>query len=283
MANEVIEIVEGVPPVVEVVTGVPGPVGPPGPTGPAGPVGATGPQGPAGVVPADVVIGPASSTDNTIALFSGTTGKAINADDDGKIGGSIAIGANPAQSGTVRLPNQSHVMARNGLNTADVSMMVFDTANHLLVRETLVVNPTGTIYPMVDNAPDLGWTGGRFRSTHVGTSVNIGTNPAQSGALRLANNQAIKARSVGNSADLSLVKSTTGDNIEIGDGTTQYVSVFAAQKVVLPVVLLNEQTGVPLVPGSNQANLWLEDNGAGKSRLMIQFATGAAVQIAIQP
>jgi hypothetical protein len=38
----------------------------------------------------------------------------------------------------------------------------------------------------------------------------------------------------------------------------------------------------PATPAANEANLWLQDNGAGKSQLMIQFATGAAIAIATQ-
>ena len=36
-------------------------------------------------------------------------------------------------------------------------------------------------------------------------------------------------------------------------------------------------------PPANGARIWLEDNGAGKSRLMVQFATGAPVVIATEP
>jgi hypothetical protein len=45
---------------------------------------------------------------------------------------------------------------------------------------------------------------------------------------------------------------------------------------------LIEQTA-PAAPPADCANLWIEDNGSGKTRLMVQFATGAAVQLAIQP
>ena len=38
----------------------------------------------------------------------------------------------------------------------------------------------------------------------------------------------------------------------------------------------------PSPPEANRALLYLEDNGAGKSRLMIQFATGGPIQIAVQ-
>lgn len=43
-----------------------------------------------------------------------------------------------------------------------------------------------------------------------------------------------------------------------------------------------EQTA-PAAPAANGVRIYAEDNGAGKTRLMALFATGAAVQIAIEP
>jgi hypothetical protein len=39
----------------------------------------------------------------------------------------------------------------------------------------------------------------------------------------------------------------------------------------------------PAAGAANTARLFCEDNGGGKTRLMVQFASGAAVQIAIEP
>jgi hypothetical protein len=43
-----------------------------------------------------------------------------------------------------------------------------------------------------------------------------------------------------------------------------------------------EQTA-PAAPSANNVRIYAEDNGSGKTRLMALFATGAAVQIAIEP
>lgn len=43
-----------------------------------------------------------------------------------------------------------------------------------------------------------------------------------------------------------------------------------------------EQTA-PAAPATNNVRIYAEDDGAGKTRLMARFATGAAVQIAIEP
>jgi hypothetical protein len=45
---------------------------------------------------------------------------------------------------------------------------------------------------------------------------------------------------------------------------------------------MSEMTA-PAAGAANSARLYVEDNGAGKTRLMVKFATGSAVQIAIQP
>ena len=122
------------------------------------------------------------------------------------------------------------------------------------------------------------------------TDVRVGVNPAQSGALRLANNQAIMARSVENSADLAVAKISTGNNLELGGGGANYVAITSILGTIVtgqhfhvqaPMKLNNQ--AAPAAPTGTQAHLWLEDNGAGKSRLMVQFATGAAIQLAIQP
>lgn len=44
-----------------------------------------------------------------------------------------------------------------------------------------------------------------------------------------------------------------------------------------------EMATAPAAPAANGVRIYAEDNGAGKTRLMAVFATGAAVQIAIEP
>lgn len=43
------------------------------------------------------------------------------------------------------------------------------------------------------------------------------------------------------------------------------------------------ETTAPAAPAANNVRIYAEDDGAGKTRLMARFATGAAVQIAIEP
>jgi len=39
----------------------------------------------------------------------------------------------------------------------------------------------------------------------------------------------------------------------------------------------------PAAPAANKGRLYFEDNGSGKTRLMVIFPSGAAQQIAIEP
>lgn len=82
------------------IQGVPGDTGPAGPTGPQGPQGI---QGPAGTGTGDAS-GPASSTDNAIARFDGTTGKlvqnsSVTIADDGTL--NLVSGSNKIISGNL--------------------------------------------------------------------------------------------------------------------------------------------------------------------------------------
>ena len=49
------------------------------------------------------------------------------------------------------------------------------------------------------------------------------------------------------------------------------------------IIKLVEQGSAPSAPGSNYVYIYAVDNGSGKTKLMAQFASGAAQQIAIQP
>jgi hypothetical protein len=68
------------------------------------------------------------------------------------------------------------------------------------------------------------------------------------------------------------------------DGVTRTVSDedFEGSAVLGGNLSLIEQAGPPNAV-ANTARIWAEDNGSGKTRLMVQFGSGSAVQIAIEP
>lgn len=59
-------------------------------------------------------------------------------------------------------------------------------------------------------------------------------------------------------------------------------SLFTGEMILGSKLTMTEQTA-PAAPAANGGVLYLEDNGSGKTRLMVRFATGASQQIAIEP
>jgi len=126
------------------------------------------------------------------------------------------------------------------------------------------------------------------------TDVRIGVNPAQSGAVRLASDGTIKARTADNTADLNVINVDGANNVFFGHATGSIAvlrgssinvqtesAIGPMQLTNVGFVILSEKSD-PGAPAANNANLWLQDNGAGKTQLMIRFATGAAIAIATQ-
>ena len=304
--------------------GDPGPAGPAGPAGPEGPQGDPGPAGPAGAPGTGTgdVTGPASTTDAAVAVFSGTTGKlvrdAVGAAAFGRINAVqassyVAVGANPAQSGAIRLANAQPVMARNAANTADVELLSLSGSNQVLVGGVPagggggsgdVVGPASA--PNTAVAVFDGTTGKLLAAGANATlsgSLAVGALPALTGAIRLSNNEAITARDVTNAFDVPIVKLSavnavsysrhiepdTNGTLYIGSGSLRWRALYIAGEIDgatyinMSQRLQMTEMVAPAAPPANRANLFLQDNGSGKTQLMIQFNTGAAIQLAIQP
>jgi len=68
----------------------------------------------------------------------------------------------------------------------------------------------------------------------------------------------------------------------IGSGGIPVDTIFAKNLPNLESVAFFEK-GTPPAAVVNQAVMYSEDNGSGKTRLMVRFPTGAAVQLAIEP
>jgi hypothetical protein len=71
----------------------------------------------------------------------------------------------------------------------------------------------------------------------------------------------------------------TSADIQFYDGAVNVVKDF---QLIGKFLSFSEQTA-PAAPATNDVRVYAEDNGSGKTRLMARFATGAAVQIAIEP
>jgi hypothetical protein len=115
----------------------------------------------------------------------------------------------------------------------------------------------------------------------TGGTLSVGATPAQSGAIRLGNNQAIVARNAANTADLNVIGTNAAGNVVINNVLVATSDVVVLGNFQPPWINLVERASFG-APPSNQAYIWLQDNGSGKTQLMIQFNTGAAIAIATQ-
>lgn len=224
----VIDVIVPAMPVVSVASvGVQGPPGAPGADGADGADGAPGPAGPAGPQ------GPAGT-----AGIHATTHQTGGTDPlSGAIAvASVSVGTTPAQSGAIRLANNSTINARNGANTGDVPAIRIDATNNTILGST--------------TAGDLYIDGAAAANMRLGSGEYL---TISSGAVFPQS-----AMSLGFSPTLA------------------WMNAFLKGRITM------SETTAPAAPAANNANLWLEDNGSGKSRLMIQFATGVPIQIAIQ-
>lgn len=71
---------------------------------------------------------------------------------------------------------------------------------------------------------------------------------------------------------------TVHDNL---DGVTRTVNLPGSHSIGGNLALIEQSSGPSGT--ANTGKLYTEDNGAGKTRLMIQFGTGAAIQLAVEP
>lgn len=97
------------------------------------------------------------------------------------------------------------------------STMLFESDRDLAV----------TLTPNADATLNLGSSSRRFAAGHISGSLSIGTNPAQSGGLRLANATSVSARNAGNTADVALLNLNASDALTLYGGAATLSSASA--------------------------------------------------------
>jgi hypothetical protein len=118
-----------------------------------------------------------------------------------------------------------------------------------------------------NNLKNVGFFGGAIATATAGAEVGelvfapawLGVDPY------LRRDMVLRATSAA-TADLSLTGNLTAS------GTITTANFIAGAEMTAPAA-----------PATNGYRIYAEDNGAGKTRLMVLFATGAAQQIAIEP
>lgn len=194
-----------------VVTGPQGAVGPTGPQGVVGATGAVGPQGPGGS--GGDVVGPASSADNVLVRFDGTTGKLIQAsgvslDDSDNLSlaaASILVWAGRTKASS---PSDGVLLVTNNAATDFARIQLGGTTSSFpaIKRNAATVD--------IRTANDGGYAPLR---ASVLTALSSGT-PSSTGVVRLGNADWIAGRQTG-AADLNLIRANASNQVEVGSPT----------------------------------------------------------------
>lgn len=282
-------------------TGAQGVAGPTGPTGPQGPAGAAGPTG------ADGAIGPTGPAGTAGAAgATGPQGPAGTTGANGANGatgpqGPTGAGGSPAGSGT-------ELQCRDGTALGAVPGSSVDVTNGRVGFGT--GSPAAVVHVVADNASEIPL----IAQAASGATANIQQWRLNSGAVLAAvtiDGCQIATKFGGNGATVDFGYNFTDTLIRcsinnyvfyIGGGYALGVSPgglliqnpdttlsrSAAGIIGINItgaggaIELQEMTA-PSAPPSNGARLFVEDNGAGKTRLMVRFASGATQQLAIEP
>jgi Chaperone of endosialidase/Collagen triple helix repeat (20 copies) len=116
---------------------------------------------------------------------------------DQNISGALALGTNPASTGTLRLPYNARIWWRNQANTADLSYIADsegflnlygnDRINMVIVAvsQSLTLQD-GRFYPSTDMTTDLGTTTTRFKNLYLSgtvTAAGLGSTPLNASNL----------------------------------------------------------------------------------------------------
>lgn len=123
-------------------------------------------------------------------------------------------GTADANSGVIRMANNTRIMARDSGNSNDIAIISTTGSDDIFIGEN-------------GNAGDITLRTGGGRVNFDGNEIREigGTADASTGAIRTAHNAAITQRDSGDSADIDLMKVDFSNRIVIGNGNESVVRV----------------------------------------------------------
>lgn len=161
------------------------------------------------------------------------------------ISGSLSFGTTPATIGTVRLPNNSAVYARNAGNTTDIDLIYLSNGD-------IVGIGTGA------------------------AGVQIGSSPATAGIIRIPNNALVQARNVANTNNVPLITLDGSDNVIVGGagGATPGVLALRMPNAVNSGIYFQTSGASTVAVMDMSGNLALGGNPASAGRIRIPVTDG---------
>jgi hypothetical protein len=200
--------------------------------------------------------------ENVLSIHNSASGSGVGANTiGGTIGGVLAFGTS----------------VWNNLDT----ILTRDAANTLALRNGTNAQ-TFNIYNTYTDASN--YERGFVSWSVIANQLHIGTQAAGTGAQRatVLSGGEIYFRT---GATARWYVTSTGQLYPLGDNVYDVGGAAGARVRNLFLAGYSQLSEVtaPAAPAANEVRIYAEDDGAGKTRLMALFATGAAVQIAIEP
>jgi hypothetical protein len=172
------------------------------------------------------VLGPATSTLNTIPSWANTSGTLLKNNSQVVIptNGVIGLGSNPSTGGALRLTNDESIAWR-GSGSFNLQVIVLDSSDNIVIgtnaaqQDDIILDvATGnSVLCRVNAVTELTVAGSLVSVTD---SLAIGTTPATGGVLRLPNDEGIAWRGSG-SFNLQGIVLDSSDDIVIGANAAQ--------------------------------------------------------------
>lgn len=134
-------------------------------------------------------------------------------------GTSLALGTNPASTGTIALPNAFTVKSRNGANSADIAVLSVDSSNEILIGGNTFSNTAGSAAGILKTTT-FSPTSGNFAFAGVELNPTVNATGTTSGA---------SYTSLAIAPVLTSVTGTTVLLADFGTTTTSYFSGYTSK------------------------------------------------------
>jgi hypothetical protein len=229
----------------------------------------------------------------TIALTSRMDGQP-----DKLTGGTISGATAFASGATFTYAGTSASDHRIALGAGTTGATLFSAATAAAARTTLELATANspTFAGITASGTVTASTSGNGLALHGGGTVTgasgaITITPTAGSTLSIATNStgtvAIAGTKTASSETSAALTVAGGVGIASGglrvSGTTNISGAFSATTITTGFTFNGTEIATPATPAANAYKIYADDNGAGKTRLMVLFATGAAQQIAIEP
>lgn len=233
-----------------------------------------------------VSVGPRASTSGIRSLAIGV-GAAVTATQDG-----VAIGESAQVGGTSgsaigksanAAPYGTAIGTSASAGNSGVAIGEGSSATSAVAVGRGVVAPSSSVVIGPTASVAVGSSAGSIGSSAVARNagVAVGQGAKNEGNDAVAIGGSASAHSNGTAVGKSaLVASNHSRSVALGHSAA---SSAADQLAIGPRHVEIGEVTAPTAPAADKARLYIEDDGTGKTRLMVRFATGAAVQVAIQP